>query len=224
MQHSYKALPGNFSLYSQQLLRSSSLVFLTLFAVKRLCFCKGAGCSSMVLHWVSQECPSFHLDFTFSFQSFSRFLRHFFPLCPLKEDDNDESNREGGRDGGGVQKGQTKGVWIPSLSSSIGIWRILRSVLEGKALGMPKKEKGMQMMVGPGSGVSSGTGRRAGLGCSCRQQLPRVAVGRDGCSLVSFPDGRTWLLMRGRAARVLPISYVRKYSSQLLMASPGLRI
>ena len=93
----------------------------------------------------------------------------------------------------------------------------------------------MQMMMGTRLWCELGyweKGRRGALVQAAHTPLPGscpaaqsdLAAGRDGCSLTSFPDGRTWLLVRGRAVRVLPISYVRKYSSQLLMASPDLRI
>lgn len=202
-----------------------------------LYFCRAVVCSWMVLHCVSHKCPS-HLHFTFSLQSSSRFLGHFFPLCPLKDDDNDEGSGEVGGDGGRLQKDQTKGVWIASLCSSVGILRILRarSVLKGKAPGTPSKDKGMLMMIGIRLWWELGhweKGRHGVLVQADSTQLPGgypaaaqsdLAAERGGCSLTSFPDGRTWLLVRGRAVQVLPVSYVRKYSSQLWAASPDLRI
>lgn len=72
----------------------------------------------------SQECPAFHLHFTFSLQSSSRFLGHSFPLCALRQEGLEaESTRI-----------RLRGCEF-LLCNSIGIFRILvaGSVLKGKA-------------------------------------------------------------------------------------------
>lgn len=83
------------------------MVFLTLQG-KGLDFSQGMGCFKWLWRVRNVQLSTCISLFLSSLPP--DFLAHSFPLCPLKQDNDDEGDGEGGGDGGRVHKDQTEGV------------------------------------------------------------------------------------------------------------------